>query len=237
MSEPRTARWRGLRFEWSAFQNTCAATLDLDVSERRLVWHLALPFLFSVFIGMRMPVWVTRLPFKHRRAGYDYQGLHRAVGVRVFDSAIWWSLWEDINEMRSCDPWWYRGRLGLNDIATLLFGRERVECATIEEKLTLIDMPERKYPATFKRERMVWTRPRLPRFLSHARITSSVDVHGGVPIPGKGENSWDCDDDALFSQSSAAATEAEAVASFCAAVMRDRERYGGRRWRAPEAAT
>lgn len=236
MKETNTTRWRWMRFKWTTGEFKCAATIDLDVSDHRLVLHLALPFLFSVFVGVRMPMWMNRLPWKHQRTEYNYQGLHRSIGVRVFDSAIWVSFWEDVDEWRSRDPWWYRGRLGLDDLATLVFGRERVETTTIAESDTAVDMPEKRYPAHYKAERMVWLRPRLPRALSRVRLTSTLDVPGGVPVPGKGENSWDCDDDAIFSQSSSARTEAEALALFRESAMRTRDRYGGRRWRVTGAA-
>jgi hypothetical protein len=60
-------------------------------------------------------------------------------------------------------------------------------------------MPEGKYPAHVKRERRTWKRPRW--FTPLVREYWDVDVESGIRVPGKGENSWDCDDDAIFASS------------------------------------
>jgi hypothetical protein len=57
-----------------------------------------------------------------------------------------------------------------------------------------------------------------------------VESETGVPVPGKGENSWDCGEDALYSLSTTAATIDEAIEKFKASVMKTRERYGGKDW-------
>jgi hypothetical protein len=52
-----------------------------------------------------------------------------------------------------------------------------------------------------------------------------LDIPGGIPHEGKGENSWDCGMDGLFGCSGA--TVAEAIANAVRHTQRDRERYGG----------
>lgn len=57
-----------------------------------------------------------------------------------------------------------------------------------------------------------------------------------IPVPGKGENSWDCDDDAIHSSHGPHSTVHQAVAALVASVYRDRTRYGsGPEWQ-PTAA-
>jgi hypothetical protein len=63
---------------------------------------------------------------------------------------------------------------------------------------------------------------------------ANLDIERGVPTPGKGENSWDCGQDATYGLTCPASTVEEALASLRASVMRDRERYGGKDWK-PEA--
>lgn len=43
---------------------------------------------------------------------------------------------------------------------------------------------------------------------------AQVEAPAGVPIPGKGENSWDCGDDNIWGASFAARTVKEAVKKF-----------------------
>ena len=52
----------------------------------------------------------------------------------------------------------------------------------------------------------------------------------GLPIPGKGENSWDCGDDAYYSIGTPAATAMEAVEYAADRVLETRRRYGGSSW-------
>jgi hypothetical protein len=78
-----------------------------------------------------------------------------------------------------------------------LFGRPKHSLEVLSEQD--ITMPEGKYPAHVKRERRTWKRPRW--FTPLVREYWDVDVEGGIPVPGKGENSWDCDDDAIFASS------------------------------------
>jgi hypothetical protein len=51
-----------------------------------------------------------------------------------------------------------------------------------------------------------------------------------VPFPGKGENSWDCGEDASYGFGCAAETLEEGIGKFVASKLRDRGRNGGRGW-------
>lgn len=78
-----------------------------------------------------------------------------------------------------------------------LFGKPKHSLEILSEQD--ITMPEGKYPAHVKRERRTWKRPR--GFTPLVREYWDVDVESGIPVPGKGENSWDRDDDAIFASS------------------------------------
>ena len=101
-------------------------------------------------------------------------------------------------------------------------------------------MPEGKYPAHVKRERRTWKRPRW--FTPLVRGYWDVDVESGIPVPGKGENSWDCDDDAIFASSfSVNKAETAYMAGKCVAMDALRPAIGtralvGYRWRPNPAA-
>lgn len=89
----------------------------------------------------------------------------------------------------------------------------------------VVAMPEGNYPASATVTRAVRGRKRWK--LGHkATFHTEVEVPGGVPFPGKGENSWDCGDDAIFSIYGQGASVGEACGKFAASVMRNRERYG-----------
>lgn len=56
-----------------------------------------------------------------------------------------------------------------------------------------------------------------------------------VPVPGKGENDWDCGDDAIHGSTFAATTIPEAIGKMVGSAMRTRERYASLDWRPKEA--
>lgn len=55
-----------------------------------------------------------------------------------------------------------------------------------------------------------------------------------LPIPGKGENAWDCDDDAIFGMTVNADTLEDAARSLVDSVCKTRLQYGGATWQPPE---
>lgn len=77
-----------------------------------------------------------------------------------------------------------------------LFGRVKFAKRTLDSGTTEIVMPEGRYPATWEIEEYQHWRPRWP--FRKTRQSIDFEIEGGIPIPGKGENSWDIDDDAIF---------------------------------------
>lgn len=70
-----------------------------------------------------------------------------------------------------------------------------------------IEMPEGKYPALFSFETRIWFRPRSP--FRKIRYDTDVDIPIGIPESGKGENSWDCGENALYGTGISGKTKAE----------------------------
>ena len=106
------------------------------------------------------------------------------------------------------------------------FGRTAHSEEVIGTTSTVIPMPEKAYPCTVIMKRETWKRPRLP-WASYRHIRAHIECEDGVPHPGKGENSWDCDDDATFGLCCKADTVEEGIGKFVQSVLRDRRRYGG----------
>lgn len=116
----------------------------------------------------------------------------------------------------------------------LLFGRATFSKRVLQTVEASVPMPEGAYPATVTLTEDSWRRP---RWFTRRLLRAEVDVPGGVPHPGKGENGWDCGEDATFRMTTPAQTVEEAIGAFVASVLRDRYRYGGRTWRPAERAT
>ena len=81
------------------------------------------------------------------------------------------------------------------------------------------------YRAALKLEECEWKRPRWPWPVR--RRTASIDVPKGIPHQGKGENSYDCGEDATFGLGCEAWTVDEAISKMVASVLKSRAKYDG----------
>lgn len=199
----------------------------------------------SVHLGRLADIWVQ---FSHV-IPYSWLERHRPDGSVDYDSRVFslnigtdrfrWECWARDGHWSRSDPKWMQGSI---DYRTVLFGREEHTCTIVDEGTCVIPLPEANYPATYKIEHRVnrRTRPlgRLRDTLLGAREWHTIDLTPGQPIivPGKGENSWDCDDDHLWSQSSPGRSVAGAIGSFVESVLSTRERHGGQHMNIPAGA-
>lgn len=115
----------------------------------------------------------------------------------------------------------FKVRLRVRD---LLLGKKVYSQRVAKVKEVVVPLDGREYPATWSLTVSEWKRPRWP--WPTVRYGSTLDVPHPPAFAGKGENSWDCGDDGFFSQSSNAKTPSEAIGSYVAGVLRQRERHG-----------
>jgi hypothetical protein len=98
-----------------------------------------------------------------------------------------------------------------------------------------IKMPEGIYMCNVDLWTSYWHRPRSPLTKAVDRIELTPEKP--IPIPGKGENSYDLDEDATYSSTMPrqGRTVEECAESLRQSTMERRERYGGKNW-LPEVA-
>jgi hypothetical protein len=169
-----------------------------------------------------------------RRLIKDGDYYTRVFQIAWHDGTLWSSIWEKSGHWSSSDPWWMHGNFNPKNF---LLGRNKYSSEVVEEKRTVIPMPEGSYPATVKLERCTWKRPRWPRPLY--RYSTEITPDQFIPVPGKGENSYDCGDDGVWSQTGPASGPesewtTEAVAGIVKSALRSRERYAGPNWQPAE---
>lgn len=152
---------------------------------------------------------------------------HREVRVAVHDGAIWWtSPFVDPDMWKNDEPWYLRGSFSFVDA---LFGKVETKRESISaNELVVIPMPEGSYPATVSVDLVTHGRPRW--FDVTTKMANIKVTNGGIPFPGKGENSYDIDDDAMYSMSMEASSPAEAVGMFVGSVLKRRWANGGKTW-------
>jgi hypothetical protein len=176
-------------------------------------WLLALYFTFEQW------AWLRRW-----KACEDWHGKETSFALHSW--AFWWRLWLDENEWHSKTPKW---RDGCFHIDNFFLGKNEYTKVDQPPIPVVIPLPEGNYPAKVVLFSQTWKRPRWP--LARYRTGATVDIEdGGIPVPGKGENAWDCDDDAFSSIGTSATTVEASIADAIRSVNRTRERYGGKGW-------
>lgn len=212
--------------------------LSTDTEDNGLHWNLYIPFL-SLHFKHAIPGGVRErmdTPFwdKWNVKYGGHKGSHKYTALEIFDlSYSWldrhhrlsWNLlkfdWGWSREM----PKWMDGSF---DPTKFLFGDSKYENKTLSTHNVMIPMPEGCYPAVVEMHYSTWKRPRLPWF-SHKGTYGKVDVDIGIPHEGKGENSWDCGEDATYGISCDARTVEDAIGKMVAAVLNSRRKYNGSR--------
>lgn len=158
-----------------------------------------------------------KVDYDSRVFGVVVDGEH--FEVQVWDTKMMWSR---------AQPWWQHVYVRWD---RLLFGKSDTKARLVQRGSAIVHMPEASYPATNEITEYTerWQRFRRPR----TWMTTTISVEGGIPIPGKGENSWDCGDDAIYSSSSPGDNLRDAIEGYRTSVLRTRARYGGEHMSVP----
>lgn len=209
-----------VRFEWSHFQRlTFAAKVtiaggdgDDDVSLHVALLGISWWLTFQDFLPYG---WLPRDRYLWGiETGFDLSGDFLQLNL----------LYGDANGMGK-DRGWYR----CWHLLDLLLGRAKYQAGAPEVTSALIPMPERAYRAAITMRNDSWKRARwFRRVIRRAHI----DMESGeqIPVPGKGENAWDCGEDAIHGLTTPARDVAAAIAAVCESALRQRMRYGGASW-------
>jgi hypothetical protein len=160
----------------------------------------------------------------------------REVSISAHNKCIYWSFWMDPQRGRSDEPAYRRGSFAWDDF---VFGKQTIEREVIKAtERVAIPMPEGVYLGNSTIERFTYRRPRA-RTLTKTMASVTMDPRENkafkpIPVPGKGENDYDIDEDALYSMSRQVepnATHADAVAEVVRSVLKTRWQRGGKNWR------
>lgn len=165
-------------------------------------------------------------PLDPKEHGYDARTIGWKLRVDE-DSALnpvvfHHTLWANVCSHRSDDPWWMRSYV---DLTERLLGKWVIQTSPVEKRDVVLLLPEGPCPVHVAIERSVYRRPRSPYTKTYYRATVTPKVP--PVVPGKGENSWDCEDDAVHGISTPARTVEEACAAFLARVLSLRSRRAG----------
>jgi len=204
----------GIGWSWQIPTHFCLARFEVGNMDGIVLFGFAC-WLFALWLEFDWP-----RPHSWR---WDYK---RELSLSIFDGALWWHTWADPDEWRSTDPKWRRGVFRPVDF---LLGGEKCSHRTLSTHDVKVPLPEATYTGTVEVFESTWKRPRWP--WPTKMVRTCIDVPAGVPIPGKGETGYDCEEDATYSLTSPAKTPQEAVQALIEDTMRVRRKYGGANWR------
>jgi hypothetical protein len=213
--EPRS---RFVRFEWHHTARPGALAAEVSTgggdANDELSFRLSLVFVsyYLTFVGFLRPR-------RHERTtGLALYGDHLTLRWRCDDSS--WS--------RKTGP--AAGRTWSAFLLDKLLGRAVYRQGEPIVYRLWINMPEGEYAGTCRIRDDSWKRPLWFR-TTIRRADVTMDPGHEIPIPGKGENSWDQDEDALFSSTFPCGSLADAIAEMHASAMRQRRRRASEHWR------
>lgn len=162
------------------------------------------------------------------KQAYSFSG--RDFSISLHDHGVFWRIGGDDMGWSSSTPRWRDGAWH-----PLGHYMRQGEPELVEEREVLVPMPERSYRAKARLERTRRGFGKLPRTFDRVDYHVTLEMLPGeqIPFPGKGENSYDCGEDAAFGMSAPGRTIEDGVGALIASVLRDRHRRGGANW-APE---
>lgn len=181
-------------------------------------------------IGLGWIIWVS-----WGRAGYDWPG--KEWGISFWDGHLKLAWACDDSEMH------YDGKGGRGRpkcgwqwscfLMDVIFGRCKYTREETARQTRILTMPEGKYQAACVVTHATWRRARWPWWpLTRTRDRLEAEFDPPVGLPGKGENSYDCDDDATYSvtmplkHGDIQAT----LNAFALDTLRERQQRGGLTW-------
>lgn len=214
------AWWRGTKWrialQWLFGRNSRHTMFDFSRLEgRKISFAIGIHFLFALFVTISLP-WIPERRWDNQR---EFR-LSFSEGYVIF------APWRDPGSWSQDNPWW--DNTYVFSPADFLLGRQRHSERDLYTVRSVVDMPEGNYPATIRVFESTWTRPRWFRKLQVIRADIEMDIP--IPIPGKGENSWDLDDNGIESMCVSVTTVDEAVNRMRESAMQTRRRYGGEGW-------
>lgn len=220
-------RWR------SGFIATCGYGGQEDFFE----WTLALPCLFFLHVACDTPFrWKKLRPFDGK-----YSESEAKVGLRTVGGTLYLLVGHDsmgtyygTHGRGGAIGRWLRD-IKRNKQVTLfrgdwILGKPRHTLEVLEADIPITvnvgQWDGDSYRGTAKHTRRTWKR----RFSTKVSDGYEIDMQEGIPFPGKGENSWDCGDDAYYGFGG------ETIESAIERIAADTIKRRGKNWRPAEVS-
>ena len=221
--------------------------LEVGGEDRDVTFRFKLPGLPKVAVavgnvagplGLRTVAydWAKRTAEKQKTYAHTLDPFEgRVTGVSFFEDMLTFSLWSNVNEFSTRAiktwPWLDTGWRKSFFVWDLLFGEWERESRIVARTTSAVVMPEGDYACTVELRNVSRRRAYGWRAESWTEATVTFPEDQPLPIPGKGENDYDCGQDAIYSHTQSASSVSEAIEQARQSALETRRRYGGPNWR------
>lgn len=226
---------RDIHIEFSGWKCNPSIYFRVDADEREICFHIGMGFgLWVVFNGFFPYSWYPKSVDKR----YKFSRTDRELSLSIHGGRIWWNIWKD-------DEYWNRKSWRKNnfDFVGTIKGKHKYEKFEEDRREFVLPFFEGNYNVEIIKYKRVDSYTRWPK-----RVMTTYEARFGyyengewkekpVPVEGKGENSWDCDEDATYKISFPGypyrkdiRTPYDAALYAWHSVMQSRERYGSAKW-------
>lgn len=206
------------KLELSFFKNFFGVGVEFkNDGVYNITLHFHIPYIVAIWFTVARFKLVDWLCEKLLPSGYK----DRTICIDFHNYSVWWKIWTDPMSWKSSTPKWQDGNFNFVDF---ILGKPVFSKTIIGTYNVIIPLTEGKYNATVSIANYVWSRK---RWFDKKQTQASINVEGGVPIPGKGESSWNCGEDKVYSVTCAADSKARAIVGFIEDILTIREKRSG----------
>lgn len=207
-----------VKFEWYLLSRGlgCSFTFDSD-PEETLKWNINVPGINLYLTIANRPIRDALKALKIPDGRFD---------IYFFQKAIWWQFWGSVwGDMSSSDPWWKKS-YSFHFLDFLLGSTRFTESDLSDWNQHIVIDPIGTFKPYTKVVLRTWKRP---RWFATKAIYTEINFEMPDKPPsfcGKGENSWDQDDDGIWGTSFKTADTKEAISMYVKRVEEMRARRG-----------
>lgn len=179
----------------------------LDPSEEQAHFSIGLLFV-TLYLSVNGLVPQIYFPVGHEE---------KQLVFEFHDNALWIKLWTPTNS-------WCKGQRSYSiQFDDIFLGKTEHKKTILSNQEGRLELPEASYAITYELGVQTWKRS---RWFTKAANYVKAECKEGIPVPGKGEDSWNCGDQLLYSTSGEGKDVNVGRQALYDAVKRTRDMYG-----------